>query len=481
MRKYPARLHVEPLEARDLMSVAYTPAQIRHAYSFDQVPLDGSGQTIAIVDAYDDPNLVGDLITFDRTFGLPDPPSLTKVNEFGGTDLPQADAGWSGEISLDVEWSHAIAPGANILLVEANSASLLDLFTAVDYARNQPGVVTVSMSFGGGEGSFEPFVDSILTTPAGHIGGSGLPGGVTFVASTGDAGAPGGYPAYSPNVLAVGGTSLYLDDWGNYLGEVGWSGSGGGISQVEPEPAYQYSVQSTGARTIPDVSYDADPSTGYYIFNTAAGGWEAIGGTSAGAPQWAALIALADQARALYLGAGSLDGATQTLPAIYSPVMSGDFNDVTFGSNGYDAGPGYDLVTGLGTPYAPFVVYDLALAGFESPAASPAIRSAARTTPADDTASLLASSQLENPQLSKSAVETIFTETGTPVATIPEADHAPVPTILVDQATLELVSKTGPAPVGHPRAVSTGLPHFALGQDSLRLAGIETGIASQDL
>ena len=183
MRKNQARLYVESLEARDLLSVAYTPAQIRHAYGFDQLPLDGSGQTIAIVDAYDDPSIVSDLQTFDRAFGIADPPSLTKVNEFGGTNLPQADAGWDGEISLDVEWSHAIAPGANILLVEANSTSLDDLYTAVDYARNQPGVVTVSMSFGASEGSYEPTVDSILTTPAGHIGGSGLPGGITFVAS----------------------------------------------------------------------------------------------------------------------------------------------------------------------------------------------------------------------------------------------------------------------------------------------------------
>src|SRR6202007_2587945 len=100
-----------------------------------------------------------------------------------------------------------IAPGANILLVEANSSSDLDLFTAVDYARHQPGVVTVSMSFGGGEASFDSSIDNILTTPAGHIGGSGLRGGITFVASTGDNGAPGGYPAYSPNAVAVGGTS----------------------------------------------------------------------------------------------------------------------------------------------------------------------------------------------------------------------------------------------------------------------------------
>src|SRR5207245_10728799 len=106
--------------------------------------------------------------------------------------------------------------------------------------------------------------ENIVAARAGQIGGSGLPGGITSVASTGDSGAPGGYPAYSPNVVAVGGTSLFLDDQGDYLGEAGWSGSGGGISQLEPEPAYQYSVHNIGARTIPDVSYNDDPAPGLW-------------------------------------------------------------------------------------------------------------------------------------------------------------------------------------------------------------------------
>jgi subtilase family serine protease len=365
------QLQVEGLETRNLLAAPYSPAQISHAYGFDQLPpgLDGTGQTIAIVDAGDDPQIGSDLQAFDQNFGLPDPPSFTKVNEYGGTTFTGNDS-WSLEISLDVEWAHAMAPGANILLVEAQQ----DLGTAVDYARNQPGVVAVSMSFGGGEFPSEtgPNADGLCTTPAGHIGGFGLPGGVTFVASTGDSGAPGGYPAYSPNVVAVGGTSLYLDDAGNYQSEVGWGGSGGGISQIEPEPWYQYGVQNTGARTIPDVAYDADPNTGFWVYDTEnAGGWVDVGGTSAGAPQWAAIVALADQGRALGYGVGSLDGPTQTLPALYSPQMSGDFNDITSGYNGgFFAGPGYDLVTGLGTPYVPYVVSDLASAGITFAAAS---------------------------------------------------------------------------------------------------------------
>src|SRR5262249_53291884 len=166
--------------------VGYTPAQIRHAYGFDQIPLNGAGQTIAIVDAYDDPNIAGDLHAFDQQFGLADP-VLTKVNQSGGNSYPSSDNNWAVEISLDVEWAHAIAPGAHILLVEANSNSFSDLITAVDYARIQPDVSVVSMSWGSGEFPSETSYDTHFNTPSGH-------GGVTFVASSGDSGTMS-YPA----------------------------------------------------------------------------------------------------------------------------------------------------------------------------------------------------------------------------------------------------------------------------------------------
>jgi len=383
-------LRIEPLESRELLSVAMpgyavphyivrgagkgvapmitagptgiTPAQIRHAYGFDtitfkkgSIPGDGSGMTIAIVDAYDNPNIANDLVQFDRAFGLPDPPSFRKVDQNGGTNYPAPNAGWAGEIALDVEWAHAIAPKANILLVEANDASPGNLMAAVDYARRQPGVVAVSMSFGGAETLNDATYNGILTTPSGH-------GGVTFLASTGDTGMPGGYPAYSPNVVAVGGTTLTLNG-GNYGSETGWSGSGGGISVFEAQPAYQKGVvtQSTTFRTIPDVAYDADPGTGFSVYDSFNNGaslpWWVVGGTSDAAPQWAGLIAIADQGRAL-AGKGPLDGPTQTLPMLYS-FASSDFHDITTGNNGFAAGPGYDLVTGRGTPFADLVVKDL--------------------------------------------------------------------------------------------------------------------------
>jgi subtilase family serine protease len=326
--------------------VGYTPAQIRHAYGFDQVPLNGAGQTIAIVDAYDDPTITADLHAFDQHFGLADP-VLTKVNEYGGTSYPAPNADWAVEISLDVEWAHAIAPGASILLVEANSNSYSDLMTAVNYARNQAGVSVLSMSWGGSEFQGETGYDAYFITPSDHQG-------VTFVASSGDAGTIE-YPAASPNVLSVGGTTLTIGPGNTHGGETAWSGSGGGISAYEPTPSYQLGGPGKGWRTNPDVAYDANPYTGFALYDSCSFGsatpWIQIGGTSAGAPQWAALVALADQGRS-QRGLASLDGRSQTLPLLYD-MPNSVFHDIISGSNAqYSAGPGYDLVTGFGTPVA---------------------------------------------------------------------------------------------------------------------------------
>jgi subtilase family serine protease len=279
-------------------SGGFTPQQIRHAYGFDQIsfnngtiPGDGRGETIAIVDAYNQPNLVSDLATFDQTFGLP-AANLQIINQTGGAALPTGDSGWGLEISLDVEWAHAIAPGANILLVEANSNSGTDLLTAVDTARNTPGVAAVSMSWGSEEFSGQSSYDTHFQTPSGHPG-------VTFVASSGDEGAGPSWPAASPYVLAVGGTSLTLSSSNNWQSEVAWSGSGGGISEEVPQPTYQAGLvsQSTTSRTSPDVAFAADPNAGFAVCDSAyyrsAGPWIEVGGTSAGAPQWSALLAIA--------------------------------------------------------------------------------------------------------------------------------------------------------------------------------------------
>ena len=370
-----------------------TPAQVRHAYGFDQISFqngtvvgNGAGQTIAIVDAYDDPSIAADLAVFDQQFGLATPASFSKVGiSANGTastsTFPAADAGWAGEIELDVEWAHAIAPAANILLVEANSASDADLLRAVDFARSQPGVSTVSLSWGASEFSGESSYDNSFTTPAGH-------GGVTFLGSSGDSGSPAIWPAFSSHVVAVGGTSLNVDAVGNYLSESGWSGSGGSISSYVTAPSFQAGlvihngtaiVSAGGHRTAPDVAYDSAPNTGFSVYGSFGwNGWATVGGTSDAAPQWAGLFAIANQGRALG-GLGSLDGYSQALPAIYA-LPATDFHDVASGGNGgYSAGPGYDLVTGRGTPFANLVVRDLVgTGGTGTTGQPPTVASAAR-------------------------------------------------------------------------------------------------------
>ncbi len=368
-------------------TVAYTPAQIRDAYGINALAQDGTGQTIAIVDAYDDPSIDQAVDAFDSQFSLTDSgPSLyaqngpaasflTVLNQFGQPDsLPSTDpagpgaANWELEEALDVEWTHAIAPGAQIILVEANSQSLSDLMASVATAASQPGVSVVSMSWGFAEGQAvlaadEALYDQVFSVP-----------GVTFVASTGDYGAADPeYPAFSPDVVAVGGTSLALNADNSYHSETGWGyysdsagtaiGSGGGVSLYEPEPAYQQGVQSTGSRTTPDVAMVADPDTGAWVADpynlNPSDPFEVVGGTSLSAPAWAGLIALANQGR-VAAGESTLNSATptDTQQALYKLPQS-DYNVISSGNNGYSAESGYNLVTGLGTPVANLLVPDL--------------------------------------------------------------------------------------------------------------------------
>jgi uncharacterized repeat protein (TIGR01451 family) len=370
----------------------YKPDQVRTAYGINNLTLDGTGQTIAVVDAYDTPTIFLALDTFDQQFGTtsaeqslyqqygPASSFLTVLNQDGQAGAPPmvdpSGAGtnnWEGETELDVEWIHAVAPGVRIILVEANSQSLADLMAAVGTAAQQPGVSVVSMSWGFTEGlsvvaQDEALYDQVLTTPAGHQG-------VTFVASTGDYGsADPEYPAFSPNVLAVGGTSLYLNADNSYKNETAWGynsagvgglfvGTGGGVSQFEAEPAWQTQVQGSGYRTTPDVSFIADPATGVYIADPynldPTNPWEVVGGTSLSAPSWAGLIALVNQGR-VAAGKGALDvSGLSAQQALYS-VSAADFTDISSGTNGdFNASPGYDVVTGLGSPQVTSLIPDL--------------------------------------------------------------------------------------------------------------------------
>jgi subtilase family serine protease len=400
-RRHCFRPDCDRLEQRSLLSGFWpitqsgnTPSQITGAYGLNAITFtssngstvkgDGTGETIALIEMYGDPNLQSDLETFDARYGLPNP-ALTVTNLAGSA----TDQSWGVEQSLDVEWAHAIAPGANLLVVEAAPAAsqtqqLQNLLTAVNVARTTPGVVAVSMSWGFAELPNESSYDSYFTTPAGYAG-------ITFIAASGDDGVVE-YPSASPDVLSVGATTLNLGGSGTYVSETAWSGSGGGYSMYEPEPGYQESVQQTGMRSTPDVAFDGDPNTGVEVYATAPGftqgSWQVVGGTSLGAPAWAGIIAIVDQGRALH-GLSSLDGPSQTLPALYA-ALSTDFNSVAatqggaefpfggfapFTSSSYSLGNGLGVAnspggtpatgatantaTGLGSPIGPAIISDL--------------------------------------------------------------------------------------------------------------------------
>ena len=293
----PLHLNLNPYDATSNYG-PYSPAQIRHAYGVDQLSATGSGQKIGIVDAYGDPAIQTDLNNFCSYYGIPS----TTIQILYPQGQPRTgNSGWALETALDVEWAHAIAPNATIILSVAKSSSFSDLLGAVDAAVNA-GATVISMSWGGTEFAGANTYDTHFLAP-----------GVTFVASSGDSGELAApyeveWPASSPYVVSVGGTTLYFDTSGNYYTESAWSSSGGGISGIYPAPSFQsgWLTAALGlpsgfnSRTVPDVSYVADPNTGVgvaygrYLYE--------VGGTSVGAPQWAALIALANQSRSVGLG-----------------------------------------------------------------------------------------------------------------------------------------------------------------------------------
>jgi len=310
-----------------------SPEQIK---SFYNLPENGGKGTIAIIGAYDDATIESDLNTFDTAFNLPD---CTVKNgcleKHKMSSTIKTNSGWSMETSLDILWSHAIAPKAKILLVEATTPSGDNLLKAVDYASGRKDVVSVSMSWGGAEFPEETTLDNHFVSKYGAV----------YFASSGDDGAGASWPASSPNVISVGGTSLVLNSNNKITSQTAWNGSGGGVSAYEKEPAYQldYSIpKSGGMRAIPDVSYSADPQSGFSIVRN--GKWYVVGGTSAGAPQWAAITTL-----------GSGASNSNFYKDKQSDNFSSYFTDIVSGSNGSCkyycvARKHYDYITGLGTP-----------------------------------------------------------------------------------------------------------------------------------
>jgi subtilase family serine protease len=320
------------------------PAQVKKAY---HLPATGGSGTIAIISAYHHPDIENDLTVFDKTFGLAACTVKNKcLTSYAMKSGTKDDGGWDMETALDVEWAHAIAPKAKILVVEAASDGGSNLLKAVDYARSQSGVISVSMSWGGGEFSGETALDSYFS---GHSGNSASGGFMAFFASSGDDGAGASWPAVSPNVIAVGGTSLSLSARGIFSSEKAWSGSGGGVSAYENEPAYEksYSIpRAGGKRAIPDVAYAADPAHGFSVYHT--GKWYVVGGTSAGAPQWAAIASLGYAAKHPVTPTGLYgDKASASNISFFRDIKSGTNGDCAYYCV---ARAHYDYVTGLGSP-----------------------------------------------------------------------------------------------------------------------------------
>ena len=313
----------------------YGPNDLRSAYSL--AATGGTGQTIGIVDAYNDPNAESDLSTYRATYGLS--PCTTangcfhKVDQNGGSSYPRSNGSWADEISLDLDMASAICPNCHILLVEAATSSLTNLGTAVNTAASL-GANTISNSYGGSESSSETSWD---TSYYDHPG-------IAVTASSGDSGYGVQYPAASPYVTAVGGTSLSRASNARGWSETAWSGAGSGCSAYEPKPSWQTDT-GCSRRTVADVSADADPNTGVAVYDTYhTGGWLVFGGTSVASPIIASVYALAGNAASVNFGS-------------YPYSHTSSLFDVISGSNGScggsylcTAGSGYDGPTGLGTP-----------------------------------------------------------------------------------------------------------------------------------
>ncbi|RKP46325.1 peptidase S8/S53 subtilisin kexin sedolisin [Trinickia fusca] len=308
----------------------------------------GSG-TIVLVDAYDYPTAENDLNVFSQTFGLPktcatgSTPCVSFQKIYASGSQPHLNCGWAQEASLDIEWAHAMAPNANIVLVEAASSSFSDLFNAVDVAVDtirRSGVGgEVSMSWGGSEFRSETLYDRHFT-PTGAT--------VVFFASSGDTGGVNIYPSVSPYVVSAGGTTINRNTTGQFVSETGWSGSGGGASQYESRPAWQQAIAKIvgSRRGAPDFSFDADPRSGVSVYDSTScqgySGWMVFGGTSVAAPSLAGIVNSAGKFNS---------SSTSELTTIYSNMPNAlDFRDITSGMAGsHSAGPGWDFVTGVGS------------------------------------------------------------------------------------------------------------------------------------
>lgn len=378
-------------QAHDLFScqsntaaeLCYGPQQIQAAYGVQalfKTGITGRGRTIVIIDAFQSPTIKHDLALFDKVFKLKNPSLQILAPDglapFDSSNMDQI--GWSAEITLDVEWAHVMAPEAMIKLVLAKSDQDTDILSAIRYAITRNVGDVISMSFGENETCTDP----ALASAEHRLFQAATKKGITLMAASGDMGAAQyscsdgspyvqevSSPASDPLVSAVGGTTLAADAvTGVYSSEVAWSGSGGGVSTVYTLPNYQSGISGlSGGRGVPDVAYNADPASGVLVvWSSQLYGPDQLfifGGTSAGAPQWSGLAALADQLahkRLGFLNGGLYRiGQGAAYAKNFNDVVSGtndfstdDGNGGTITVNGYSAGIRWDPVTGWGTPRA---------------------------------------------------------------------------------------------------------------------------------
>jgi kumamolisin len=320
-----------------------TPAQLRAFYGLAS---SGGSGLVVIVDAFDYPTALNDFNVFSAQFGLPQETStnpLAPTNTvfqvvYASGSKPRGNCGWGQEAALDIEWAHAMAPSAKIVLVEAATNSFANLFAAVDVASTLAGAKQVSMSWGGSEFSSEASNDVHFTSTS----------GVVFFASSGDTGGTTIYPSASPYVVAAGGTSVKTNTSGVFVSESGWSGSGGGPSKYESRPSYQSGIASIvgAARGIPDVSSDADPNTGVSVYDSTRcqglSGWLVFGGTSVSSPCLAGMENLSGH---------SYTDSSALLTNTYSKLGTASFRDILTGTAGsFSCTAGWDFVTGVGSP-----------------------------------------------------------------------------------------------------------------------------------
>lgn len=362
MPKVSHPIHIKPKPVGSTIASSpqgITPDEIKTVYGINKLTNQGEGQIIAIVTPYDDPYAESDLNTFSTTFNLP---ACTTANGcfkriYGnGTQPTTSPYGWAAETAMDIEWAHAIAPKAKIYLVEANTENQPDFYKAIQVA-GKSGASVVSLSWGAPEGNWIKIfkLDDYFNVP-----------NVSFVASSGDSGTGVNYPAASPYVLSVGGTTLNINyQTGKRSSEPAWGGSGGGISSIEkaaPEQvAYPLPNNPQQFRGVPDVSYNAGMAVPVYnsvLDSKGQRGWESAGGTSAAAPQWAGIIAIANSMAHKSIPVKSL------LYTIAKKNHKMSFFDVTQGNNGTcgyvcETHPDYDYVTGLGTPHTKYLVNQL--------------------------------------------------------------------------------------------------------------------------